>query len=39
MSKKEEFLAAFEKLYARAKACIYANGTYFEFKKLCVLDF
>jgi histone-lysine N-methyltransferase SETMAR len=27
---KEEFSAAFQKLYDRAKACIYANGTYFE---------
>jgi hypothetical protein len=25
---KEEFSAAFQKLYDRAKACIYANGTY-----------
>jgi hypothetical protein len=27
---KEEFSAAFQKLYDRAKACIYANGAYFE---------
>jgi hypothetical protein len=27
---KKEFLAAFQKLYDRAKACIYANGAYFE---------
>jgi len=27
---KEEFLAAFQKLYNRTKACIYANGAYFE---------
>jgi hypothetical protein len=27
---KEEFSAAFQKLYNRAKACIYANGAYFE---------
>jgi hypothetical protein len=27
---KEEFSAAFQKLYDRAKACIYANGEYFE---------
>jgi hypothetical protein len=27
---KEEFSAAFQKLYYRAKACIYANGVYFE---------
>jgi len=33
---KEEFSAAFQKLYDLAKACIYANGTYFEFKKVCV---
>jgi len=25
---KEEFLAAFQKLYDRTKACIYANGAY-----------
>jgi hypothetical protein len=29
----EEFSAAFQKLYDRAKACIYANGAYFEQKK------
>ena len=27
---KEEFSAAFQKLHDRAKACIYANGAYFE---------
>ena len=27
---KEEFSAAFPKLYGSAKACIYANGAYFE---------
>jgi len=27
---KEEFSAAFQKLYDRAKACIYANGAYVE---------
>ena len=27
---KEEFSAAFPKLYDRPKACIYANGAYFE---------
>jgi hypothetical protein len=27
---KEEFLAAFQKLYNCAKTCIYANGAYFE---------
>jgi hypothetical protein len=30
---KEEFLAAFQELYNREKACIYANGAYFELKK------
>jgi len=30
-AQKEEFLAAFQKLYDHAKACIYANGAYFEF--------
>ena len=30
---KEVFSAAFQKLYDRAKACTYANGAYFEFKK------
>jgi len=32
----EEFSAASQKLYDRAKACIYANGAYFEYKKACV---
>jgi hypothetical protein len=27
---KEEFSAAFQKLYDRAKSCIHANGAYFE---------
>jgi hypothetical protein len=27
---KEEFSAAFQKLYDHTKACIYANGAYFE---------
>jgi len=27
---KEEFSAAFQKLYDRAKACVYANGAYFQ---------
>jgi len=27
---KEEFSAAFQKLYDSTKACIYANGAYFE---------
>jgi hypothetical protein len=30
---KEEFLAAFQKLYNHAKACIYCSGAYFELKK------
>ena len=30
---KEEFSAAFQKRYDRAKACVYVNGAYFEFKK------
>ena len=30
---KEEFSAAFQKMYNRAKACIYATGAYFELKK------
>jgi hypothetical protein len=30
---KEEFSAAFQKLYDRAKACTYANGASFELKK------
>ena len=33
---KGEFSAAFQKLYDRTKACIYASGAYFEFKKICV---
>jgi len=34
---KEEFSAAFQKLYNCTKACIYANEAYFEFKKkICV---
>jgi len=27
---KEEFSAAFQKLYDHAKACVYASGDYFE---------
>ena len=27
---KEEFSAAFQEMYDRAKACTYANGAYFE---------
>ena len=30
---KQEFSAAFHKLYDRKKACIYANEAYFELKK------
>jgi hypothetical protein len=33
---KEEFSAAFQKVYDHAKVCIYANGAYFELKKLCL---
>jgi hypothetical protein len=33
---KEEFSAAFQKLYDRTKPCIYASGAYFEFKKTCL---
>ena len=38
MVQEEEFSAAFQKLYDRAKAYIYihANGAYFEFKKKCL---
>jgi len=32
-TQKEEFSAAFQKLYDRAKNRIYANGAYFELKK------
>jgi len=35
---KEEFSAAFQKLYNCAKACIYANGAYVELRKgMCLL--
>ena len=37
--KKEEFSAAFQKLYDREKACIYANGAYFEYYKKKVFVF
>jgi len=33
---KEEFLTDFQKLFNHAKACIYANGAYFEQKMVCV---
>jgi hypothetical protein len=33
---REDFSAAFQKLYDRVKACIYASGDYFEYKKVCV---
>ena len=36
---KDEFSVAFQKLYSWAKAYVYANGVYFEFKKVCVFDF
>ena len=32
---KEEFSVAFQKMYDRAKACVYDNGAYLE-KELCV---
>jgi len=35
---KEEFSAAFQKMYGRAKACIYDNEAYFEFKNVCLFD-
>jgi hypothetical protein len=34
MFQKEEFSAAFQKLYDHTKVCIYANGAYCEFKKV-----
>jgi hypothetical protein len=36
---KEEFSAAFQKLYDHAKACIYANIAYFELKRYVSLIF
>jgi len=33
---KEGFSTAFQKLYVHTKACIYASGADFEFKKACV---
>jgi len=33
---KEEFSAAFQKMYDRAKAYVYANGVHFELKKVCI---
>jgi hypothetical protein len=41
---KDEYSAAFQKVYDREKSCIYANGAYVELKKryvssLCVLEF
>ena len=36
----EEFLSAFQKVYDRAKDCVYASGDYFEFKKkVRIFDF
>jgi hypothetical protein len=32
---KKEFSTAFQKLYDRAVACIYAIAAYFELKKVC----
>jgi len=31
---KEGFSAAFQKMYDRSKACIYANGIYSEWKRI-----
>jgi hypothetical protein len=31
---KEEFSAAFKKMYDRVKACIYSSGAYFALKKV-----
>jgi len=39
MVHKEEFSAAFQKLYDREKACICASVAYFEFKKEVFFDF
>jgi hypothetical protein len=37
---KGEFSAVLQKLYDHTKACMYANGAYFEFKKkILVFDF
>jgi len=33
LRKIQKFSAAFQKVYDRAKACIYVNGAYFEFEK------
>jgi hypothetical protein len=43
-AQKEEYLAAFQKLYNHTEACIYASGAFFELKKRhvsssCVFDF
>jgi len=35
--RKEEFSAAFQKLYDRANVCMYANVAYFEIKKVMCL--
>jgi len=37
-AQKEDFSATFQKLYDRAKVCIYANGAYLELKKVCIFD-
>jgi len=37
---KEEFLAAFQKLYDHATACTFANAAYFDLKKeVCLFNF
>jgi len=33
---KEEFSAAFQKLYDCAKTCIFASGAYFKYKNVCL---
>jgi len=36
---KEEISAGFQKMYGSGKACIYANGGYFEYKRgMCLTD-
>jgi hypothetical protein len=32
----DEFSTAFQKLYDRAKACVYASGAYFELKRTVI---
>jgi len=35
-AQKEEFSAAFQKLYDCPKACMFASGAYFEYKNVCL---